>query len=561
MANKTQTIRIESILGGHSTFTNFSRDDQYLASIGIDPSAAISASVNDYGVDGPVFGFVPSGLIRPVGVEGIGTTVARPMWLTSSPKNAELLYVYDQNGSIYSTADGLTSVTSVGDLNDGGTASGNGAAYYDNYIYFARDTTVARYGPLNGTPVFTDDYWASTLGLTALSDTTYPDSFDFAVEYPNHVLHRHSDGRLYIADVVDNKGTIHYIKTTKTTVEGDTNDGSVFNALQVGYGLHPMCMESYGNLLVIAFTELDPTWSGAAFKSERAKVAFWDTTSDKANSITWPEYPDSIITAIKNVNGVLYFVSAGDGKTGFRIMRYVGGNSFAHVAFIPYGDPSPAGAVDGDSTRLIFGTYSAFPRQSGSVYSNGLPGITDSGIFNILPVSGYNADNTISDRFVTVTAVKLCGVSDQYGFNESQIVAGYTGGTIGTHGLVKSDVSSDIDNSVANSIWWSRIYTIGQPFRITKIRIPLAEPLDNSGKSVIPSVYIDSSSFTDIRTLTTINQTNYGNDTKSIVIRPQDLKGDNAFFLELKFSGTQRTVVSLPITIEYEVLDVDTVFQ
>jgi hypothetical protein len=556
MANKTHTIRIESILGGHSPMTHFASGDQYLASIGIDPSAPAGSTANTLGVAGEILDSISSGLIRPITVEGVGTTVAAPKWILTNPKQEGTVYIYDAYGSIYTSTDLLGSLTGLGDMNDGRTGTANGAAYYDNYMYFATDTTVARYGPLNGTPSFTDDYWVTTLGKTALSSTSYPTGFYWQTMYPNHVMHRHSDGKLYIADVVDNQGTIHYIKTRKTSVEGDTDDNSTYDKVNVGYGLWPFAMESYGDFLAIAFNEVPVQAGGATVKSERAKLAFWDTTSENVNQITWAEYPDQMITALKNVNGVLHVISGNSYKMGFRLMKYVGGNSFEHVAYIPSGDPSPVGAVDSDSNRLIFGSWAYAPIESGCVYSYGLPMIKSDGLYNVVPVRGHDSDGLLTKGAVTVSAVKMVGQPLLYGMNETQAVAGYTNMSQ-RHGVVTS-ISKDLSsNQYVNSCWWSQIYRIGSPFKITKIRIPITETL-GTGASVVPKIRMDSN--TSSQTLTTISRSNFGANTKSVVIRPQNLTGDNDFFLELLFSGSERTVVALPITIEYELIDVDTAY-
>ncbi len=170
------TIRIESILGGQSPMTHFAQSDQFRASLGIDPGLP---AVNNTAVLFKESGIISSGLIRPAAyssiAENTGTTIAgTPMWLVQNPKD-QYTYVYDAAGSIYTIGSGYyNEIAGLGDLNDGGSARGNGSDYYDNYMFFARDTTIARYGPLNGTPTFIDDFWVGVLGLTALSNTTYP---------------------------------------------------------------------------------------------------------------------------------------------------------------------------------------------------------------------------------------------------------------------------------------------------------------------------------------------------------------------------------------------------
>ncbi len=154
----------------------FARGDQFKASLGIDPALP---AVNNTDARVAAIGVLASGLIRPAAYAEIAasssTTMAgSPMWLIQNPKN-QYTYVYDSVGSVYQIGAGyIGEMTQLGDLSDGGNAKGNGGEYYDNYAYFARNTTIARYGPLDGTPTMIKDYWGGTLGLTPLSDTTYP---------------------------------------------------------------------------------------------------------------------------------------------------------------------------------------------------------------------------------------------------------------------------------------------------------------------------------------------------------------------------------------------------
>lgn len=536
MANKTQTIRIESILGGHAPTTHFAASNQFRSSVGIDPAQPLTDSSVGYG-------YVSSGLLRPVPVSKISGSVISnpPLWIVPNPKN-NIVYVYDSAGSVYSISETSNTATAVGDLNDGGTATGNGAAYYDNYAYFSRSTTIARYGPLDGSPSFTDDFWSGTLGLTALTNTTYPSEYFLTFPYANHILHRHSDGKLYIADVVGNQGTIHFIKTSKTTIEGDTNDGSTYAKLQVGYGLWPTAMESYGSNLVIAFYE---GATGTHVPKQRAKIAFWDTTSDKVSQITWNEFPDQVITGLKNINGVLYVVSGHIQIQGFRLSRYVGGYTFEEVFVSETGEPPLQGAIDGDSNRVLFGSFLENSTNAHSaVFSYGLQKASlGHGVFAVQGTTGSTS--------ATATALSLA-FNRQPGFNYPLV-----GWTSGYNDGEKNGVdyqSMTYNNSVP--VWWSQTYRIGQPFKITKIRIPLAQAVATN-MTVTPKIYVDDDTTTSY-TLTAINNTNYPGE-KNILFRSdansKPITGKHNFWLELVWSGSALCTVGLPITIEYEFID------
>lgn len=540
MTKEPQVIRIESILGGQSPTTHFAHEDQFRASMSIDPAQPISDTSTDY------LGIKASGLLRPVGTSEIDASKigSIPLWIIPQPKSGDV-FIYDFQGSVYSIeSTSFATITGLGDLNDGGSSFGNGAAYSDNYVYFSRATTIARYGPLDGTPAFTDDYWTGTLSKAALSNQTYPTTLQTSVSLPNHYLHRHSDGRLYIADVVDNQGTIHFIKTTKTTVEGDTDDGSTYDAVHVGYGLWPTAIESYGSSLAIAFYE----GSSSFVRQARAKIAFWDTTADNVNQITWVEFPDTVISAMKNVNGVLYVVSGNTQGRGFRLSRFVGGYTFEEVFYFEDGSPTYPGALDGDSERLLFGSFTYIPLTSSSapatgiVYSLGLQNSNLSkGIFGVLTAPNVSVGN----NSVAITALSLV---DNYNFAQATPLVGfYNGGApgAGNVGLAKQSTTY----SSNHIYWWSQMYRIGQPFKITKIRIPLAQAMA-ANMAITAKIFTDDGAGTT-HTLTTIDNTNYSGK-KNIVIRPENLTGDHNFWLELNWTGSALCVVGLPITIEYE---------
>lgn len=546
--NKTYQIKIESILGGQSPSTYFGSSNQYLSAVGIDPAQPHTEVAED---------FRASGLLRPSCSQRAGLTAHIPMWMISQPKSSDI-YIYDAVGSVYSSSDAnnWNSISGLGDLTDGGTARGNGAAYYDNYIYFARDTTIARYGPLDGTAAFTDDYWVSTLSKTALSNLlgSYPASFWTGWYTPNHILHRHSDGKLYIADVVGNQGTIHYISTTKTTVEGDTDNGSTYSKLQVGYGLWPTAIESYGSDLVVAFFEGNGTQSNTNI---RAKIAFWDTTSQNVNKITWVEFPDTVVFALRNVNGVLYAFSGANNAIGTRISRFVGGYTFTEVAYLQSVSPPFPGAVDGEANRVIFGTalfddtaqsfYDTNDDAAGVVMSFGLQEAgLGLGIHTILGAT---------QSAVAVTSLARTGTRYNLAFNLPMI--GWSTGVGGGDGNNGVDVPTQERGEVyGNSpvVWRSQIFKIGQPFKIKKLRLPLATSI-GSNTTIIPKIYFDDNfSHSSATTLATINNSNYPGK-KNIVLRPDNAAGEHNFFLELKWTGSALCVVNLPITIEYELID------
>lgn len=543
MESKTRTIRIESILGGQAPTTHFAKTDQFRAALGIDPSLPVH---ND---DTSPFAGIASGLLRPQGSNTQTTTAASLMWIVDNPKGNGLAtgssYGYDANGSTYS----ISGTGGATPLSDGGSmtgGAGNGSEYYDNYIYFAKATTIARYGPLDGTPAFNGDYWVGTLGKTALSNTGYPADPWVGEDYANHVMHRHSDGKLYIADVVGNQGVLHVIQTSKTTVEGDTDAGSTYQKLTFGYGLYPIAIESYGSNLAIAFIETNPSASTNIIL-QRGKIAFWDTTSQNFNQITWVEYPDGALTALKNVDGVLYAFSGSTDDFGFRVVRFVGGYTFEEVAFCEMGFSPHQGAVTGKGDNLIFGSATTVPTYSTTipdtctacVWSLGLhKNKLTNGLFPIVR-PGYGDSSDASG----VTSIGY----EEGNFNQTGLHVGWDGG-------IDRVFQSTLEASPA---WWSQTFRIGQPFKITKVRIPTLKSSSAFTKQIIPTIYFDNGS--TAKTLMTLD---YSSTQRNYTIRPENATGEYDFFLELVWSGKKTLgaaggtwTVGLPISIEYELID------
>ena len=505
--------------------SHFNGAGQFRASLGIDPAQPIDDLDTAYSS-------VASGILRPVAAQNFtsSTIVKAPMWMNTNPKDGNV-YVLDYQGSTYSLSSALTSATA---LSDGGTMSGtgNGSAYYDNYQYFAKGTDICRYGPLNGAPTFTGNYWTGALGKAALTDTTYPTDFLNGIRYPNHPMHRHSDGKLYFGDVSGNQGIINKISTTKTTVEGDTNNGSTLAALTFGYGLWPMAIESYNSGLAIALFE----GSSVNLRQTRAKLAFWDTTSNNFNTIVWVEYPDSLITALRNVNGILYVFSGNYRSAGFRITKFTGGYSFHEVYYSETGQPPFQGAVDAIVNRVLMGTYTTIPEPAGCVYSVGLQKhALGQGIFNTSRATGPS----------TCGVTSICSASNsELGFYSP--IVGWAGD--GQYGIDKQ--GTQYNN--APSVWWSQVYRMGTPFRINGIRLPFAQAIA-AGMTLTAKIYVDDGS--NSQTLTVIDTSSFPNSERATKgFHNIGIQGQNNFWVELKWTGTNLLTVALPIIIDYELI-------
>ena len=530
-------IRIDSILGGQSVMSNFSGSGQFRASLGIDPAQPIDDLDTATST-------IASGFLRPAASQKIsGSTItSAPLWMIPNPKDANV-YVYDANGSAYTVDATMTTVTALSDGGSLSSAIGNGAEYYDNYIYFAKNTDIGRYGPLNGAPAFNGTYWTGTLAKAALTNTTYPTSFKNNIQLPNHVLHRHSDGKLYIADVVGNNGTISYIATTKTTVEGDTDNSSTASKITMGYGLWPTAMENFGSDLAIALYE----GNASNLRQARAKIAFWDTISTNFNTITWVEFPDSLITAMKNRNGNLYVVSGSYNARGFRVSMFGGGYTFQEVYYSETGEPCLPGAIDALLDRVLIGTHTTVPESDGCVYSTGLQKkALSNGMFNIMRATGGTSSTSVT---------ALC-VADNNELGFMAPLIGWSQAGNGSTGVSHGLDAQKTQYNNAPSVWWSGMYRIGRPFRITKIRIPLAQQIA-ANMTITPKLYFDDG--ISSQTLTAINNTNYPNSQRVANFgvsnnTTNQAIGFNNFWLELRWTGSALLTVGLPILIDYELI-------
>lgn len=508
-------FKISSIFGGLSICDYFNVAGQFQASIGIDPD--MPAADN---------GDKPSGYIRPTNmVKFSGVNVnATPLFILTNPK-ITTVYIILSNGRIISYDENLTNEALVD------TITGNlckGAEYYDNYHYIASGTLIGRLGPLNGSIVLTDDYWNGVLSKTALVNTTYPSINGVLI--PNHPMHRHTDNRLYIGDVLsNNKGCLHYIQTTKTTVEGDTDDGSSHTALDdFGYGLWPTCIGSYQTDLVVGLIEGVSTTT----KQKPARIVFVNVASGTVQSIditsiTQKELSDPLVTAIKNVNGICY-VFSGFATGGCRVSKIVSGYSLEEIVWLPEQFlPISSGAVDHILNRFVFGSNTVEPEVAGAVFSIGAKERALTMGLHV-PLRATSAGiNPV------VTAVK-------YVEQDGKIIQPIIGWKDDTgYGLDKITTGSG-DSIIRLEIVIPETY--GSNFRLKMLKIPFVQQMDaNMGFTV--RVYADNAN--DSRDFTIGNSN--GISGKYFAKIYPEIEITNNFFIQLEFSGSELLTVALPI--------------
>ena len=495
-----KTFQINSILGGQSAAYKAYGDGQFLTSLGIDPERQLNSAI-----------LRSSSMIVPTRYEKFsGATMdSAPYWILTSPKSTTI-YIYAQNGDIFSYTSALASETLVGTVTGG---NGSGAAYYNNYHYFAADDNVARYGPLDGSPSLTQDVWTgATLGSQPALDTTV-----------DHPMHFHED-TLYFGDYVNGYGVINAITTTKVSAEGDTNNGSNDAVLNLPFGFKVVDIESFGtDLAILAYQ------GSASVTRGNAALFLWDT-----NSTSWyrrVNLPYDNATALINRNGSLILF----GTTGvtLQISEYVGGYGVNHIAsLLDLTSPQP-GAIDINGNRIAWLSRTTYPTTAVGVFTLGyenprLPGYAINCIGRA----------TVSGSTPSGHSLKFLRANEYVG----QPIVGWSDSD-GNEGLDKRSSTATF-----NSVFRSQVFPVGQRFTIKRVRIPMGVVVDTN-MSVTPKIYVDNE--VSNVTLTEINSTKYPGSAR-LVDDFTPVHGHNNFFLELNFAGSALLPIDLPITITVE---------
>lgn len=530
-----QRLTTRSILGGWSPTKYFGKEDQFLASIGIDPDHPLTTGAGDVRTGG---GITPVPITEASDTDLSGA----PMWIMTPPE-LENVYVYADDGEFLSWDSALSSgsETVIGTPTSG---AGNGAAYYNNYIYLSTPTDISRYGPLDNTPVIANTWWTVTAGQTALKNNaaSYP-AINADVNYPNHAMHVHTDNKLYFCDY-DNtattvatagKGMIHYVKTISDgTDEGLSDDSSTYNALDIPYGFRPMDIESYGDDIVVAATQQ----KGNTLRQGPSALFFWD----KKSQTFYRQVPlqETLVSALLNKNGELYAFAGSSSNIGMSMHKYLGGFSFEQMVFQEEGYAPPAGAVDHYGNRIVWGGRTTYPDNSASIFSMGSKNqkLPKRAIHNIAK-SGVGG----TDPFIT--AVKY---AQQKSASTPRVVMGS-----------RDDADTRLEILGGSSIdgeWRSKIFPVGKKFTVEEVRIPLAQAL-TTGVAIIPKLHVDNGSA--VITLPTINHANYPSavkvEYKKEKLRELQAGGEFDMFLELEMGGSVVDSVIFPIEILINTLE------
>lgn len=515
----TQSGVISSILGGWSDLQNVGSEGEFLASIGIDPEDNLENTR-------------PSGVIAPTLYSkfSAGQLTAAPMWISGAPTSAGV-YVLDMNGSLLSYSVTLAT-SSEESLGNPGAGSGNGMSAWNDYVYCALDTTIARWGRVSQTGgAFTADYWVSGLSMSALTDSQYPSTN--SVDFPNHFLYPHNDGRMYVMDYDGANGRIHSF-----TTDSDGGNGSGrFNDVTLPPGMMPMAAAPYGTDIAILLTPTAPFAAGVIAKSGTAMMALWDAIPTHA-PYRYVPINELMATAIKSKNGELY-VWAGNIDAEVKVLRYLGGYSFEVVAEVSEGSPPPAGAVDSFGNMVAWGGRMSYPETASGVFTLGYRS-------GKLPSTALNhiARSTSVGTLQIVTAVKFIQ-------RNRKPVLGWRDGT-NAYGL-----DAFTGSGTYNSLIRTLPVNLGRPFILRRLVIPLSKAV-TAGVIITPTVYVDneSANFTQPDSgLNLINATNYSSSEKLIDFQDLTIQGNFNFSLQFAFTGTVEIGIIPPIYYEYDFID------
>lgn len=351
-------IKINTIFDGIQPSALFGQDDEFLESIGIDPDMPRTDGSTD---------LKTGGIIRPVNYEKFSGDKLKfyPIAIITTPKTSNV-YVVTRTGFLIRYDSALENEVILARVAGGGHGA-EGAFYYNNYIYICTPGDVSRYGPLDGTPTSINNVWTgATLGSqTALVNNDYPESL-LSTQYLKHYGVTHVDGAAYFLDFKDGIGYVHQIQTKKTTVEGDTNDGSDYGILDLPPNYLPISITSYGNDLVVSASLTNKN----AIQQGKAALFFFNPADTIPSFYNIVQLPDSICSGLIYENGFLYGMS-GDLNGGYRLFQYVGGDTIQTLKYLEDGNCPLQGAVDGIANKIIWAADTTIPMTSSGLWGYG----------------------------------------------------------------------------------------------------------------------------------------------------------------------------------------------
>ncbi len=151
------------------------------------------------------------------------------------------VYHYGDAGKFYSCNNAGASWALIGTLT---TASGNGMGYFktDDFIYLPKDKTIAKYGPIGGTPTLTQDCFADgTIDLDQSNDASGVEDYSLATSISEGATHRQTfvptkDPIRTIEVLVNDKGNGDWTLTVHDSANNVLGTKTLTNANIVSSG-------------------------------------------------------------------------------------------------------------------------------------------------------------------------------------------------------------------------------------------------------------------------------------------------------------------------------------
>lgn len=498
-----------------------------LLSLGIDPEYPLG-SFNNWPADAAVpTCYAPDGDAR----EFISDA---PMFIASACESGGV-WVLDANGSL-SCYNGLSLGGGVGIGNPGGApignpcSAGNGMVVYNDYVYCATFTDIYRHGRISQTAPAFAQYWTTTLAMSALTNTNYPATR--TVHYPNHFLHKHTDGYVYVADYDGERGRIHRFITDSD----GTGGAAEWKVLSLPPKMMPFSMASYGtDLAIVCSPDARYALGGIPIGQASGTVYLWDAVSGNRFYRAIPT-SELMVTAAINHNGALK-VFAGNLDNGCRLLQYMGGETFSEIARTKYGSPPFAGAVDVSGDAVLWG-------QAVTDYPTYYAGVMQYG-------------RRRSARKSTLNCIALLPSTDQYQIPSAIKVLSRSSRTpfVGWRDDTDRNIVRETGTAFKGFLALPPV-VVGKKFRVRRIRFGLTSAVA-AGTSIAVTVYTDGWGTTWNATagLLDVNATNFPNSDRHIDFRDLTITGNTDFVVAFTFAGTANTGIIPPVTVEYEVYD------
>jgi hypothetical protein len=402
--------------------------------------------------------------------------------------DAGKVYKSTDSGGTWSLINGNTTTNSFG----------AGLGIYKDYLFVARSSNLDVYGPLSGSPAWTNGW--KTLTATGLTSST---------EF--HPMLVGQDDTLYI-------GNEHKIAslTELTTFDPATSSTYTFNssALDLPSDYRVRCLAELGTDLMIGTVR-----GGALTKNRSADIFPWKRSS---TSFGLPIRLDNFgVHAMINVNNLLYIVAGIDGQvyvsngTSTRQLRQIpnflsGLDAGSYIQVYP-------GAIIHHKGRVHFAISQGTAALGNDIF----------GVWSVTPNGVLTFEHQISTGTVDFTNTATIGALAPS--NSGTYLIGWQDNT--SYGIDQTGTSSRYSSYTAYA--QSRFYRVGTPLsktQFTELNITFDTPLA-SGDGVKIKYRSDlSASFT---TIATIDFATYGAITSYNVPFSHPALTDIQFQIEL----------------------------